>query len=115
MIDENIDTVHKKDFSPERIVRLNEKIARSRAGVMAPCTSCNYCAPCTQGIDIPRVIEIYNHYSILEGKGMFVRDYAMLPAPAECCIRCEARVEKCTQHIDIPEIMEKAARLFMRL
>ncbi len=115
IIDENVKTVQRKNFSPQKIELLDEIISKSRAGVMAPCTSCNYCAPCTQGIDIPRVIRIYNRYSVLERKGMYVREYAMLPVTAECCIRCNACMEKCTQHIDIPEIMEKASRLFMSI
>ncbi len=111
IIDENVETVHKKNFPPETIHRLDEIISNSRAHVMAPCTSCHYCAPCTQGIDIPRVIRIYNQYSLLKKRRAYVREYAMLPVTAECCIRCNACVEKCTQHIDIPGIMEKAARL----
>lgn len=113
IIDENVRTVHKRRFGREEIDSLDEEISKSRAAAMVPCTSCNYCAPCTQGIDIPEVIRLYNQYSVLKGGEMFVRDYAMLPVTAECCIQCNECVEKCTQHIDVPGIMENVSRLFL--
>ena len=112
IIDENIRTIHRNRLESQEINFLNESISHEMAKVFVPCTSCNYCMPCVQGIDIPGIIKIWNHYSILRGNKMFAREYAMLPINAECCIQCKACVEKCPNRIDVPVIMEKASQLF---
>jgi predicted aldo/keto reductase-like oxidoreductase len=112
IVDENIRTIHRNRLNSQEIDSLTESISREIAKVFVPCTSCNYCMPCVQGIDIPGIIKIWNHYSILRGKKMFAREYAMLPISAECCIQCKACVEKCPNQIDVPDIMLKASQLF---
>ncbi len=115
IIEENIKTVHKKRLSFDDISALNERISHEKAKLLVPCTGCNYCMPCVQGIDIPAVIEIWNQYSILKGKKIFARDYAELPVPAECCIQCDSCNSNCPCNIPITDIMEQTARLFCQI
>jgi uncharacterized protein len=112
IIDENIRTVHDGRFNLEEIASLNKGVSRQLADALIPCTACNYCLPCVQGIDIPTIIKIWNHYSILQGDRVFAREYEMMPMTAECCIQCGSCVERCPNRIDVPDIMEKASKLF---
>lgn len=111
-IDDNIRTVHQERLKPPAIDRLNHCISLEKAAIFVPCTSCQYCLPCTQGIDIPIMLSIWNRFSLLQGKNVFVRDYAIQEINAECCIQCQACTEKCPQKIAIPEIMAKIATFF---
>ena len=79
-----------------------------RALCAIPCTACKYCLPCPQGVAIPDVFEVYNEYLMfgdLDRARMF---YGWIDekARAEACIECGECLEKCPQHIDIPEWMK---------
>lgn len=115
IIDENVHTVHKERLTADEIAALNQRISFEKARLLVPCTACNYCVPCIQGIDIPAVMKIWTEYGILKGGKMSARDYAVLPVSAECCIRCDECAPKCPHSIPIPEIMEKAAQLFSHI
>lgn len=72
------------------------------------CTQCEYCLPCPQGVNIPRVFDYYNRIAIyddLDG----VRDaYAMFfeaDQKAGNCIQCEECLPKCPQSIEISDWM----------
>jgi predicted aldo/keto reductase-like oxidoreductase len=112
VIDENIAIVHEKRLTPEEIIAVDQQISHEKAGRLVPCTGCNYCMPCVQGIDIPAAVKIWNEYGLLKGRKFFLRDYAALAAPPECCIQCDECIPKCPNQIAIPEVMEEAARLF---
>ncbi|MBW1819103.1 MAG: aldo/keto reductase [Deltaproteobacteria bacterium] len=75
-----------------------------------PCTNCKYCMPCTSGVDIPHVLELYNDAMVYEAakKERFL--YRMLPkeAQADNCVQCGECEEVCPQHIAVPEWLEKA-------
>ncbi len=111
IIDANVRTVDGPRLDKGSMERLNRRISRRKADALIPCTACGYCLPCTQGIDIPAVMAIRNRYAILGSGRVFDRDYALLPAPADCCIGCGSCAERCTQSIDIPAVMESAARM----
>jgi len=111
IIDENIRTVHKNRFRTLEINQLSQTISREKSNNYVACTSCNYCLPCTQGIDIPEVIRIYNEYSSVKGQSFFQRDYSILSVTADCCIQCRTCEDNCPQNIPIPEIMDKADQL----
>lgn len=80
-----------------------------------PCTGCNYCMPCPQGISIPACFSAYNtSYSIGWMTGMMGYLTSVGASGADIhlvsdCIECGACKKKCPQHIDIPEEL-KAVR-----
>jgi len=79
-----------------------------------PCTECAYCMPCPEGVDIPRVFNIYNQYAISKNKGFFKHFYEKLEEEkrAENCISCGVCLDKCPQKIDIPARMEEIRDLY---
>ena len=81
-----------------------------------PCTGCNYCMPCPQGISIPACFAAYNtSYSIdwmtgmmgyLTSVGANGQDLHLVSD----CIECGACKKKCPQHIDIPEELKEVRK-----
>jgi predicted aldo/keto reductase-like oxidoreductase len=76
-----------------------------------PCTSCRYCLPCPNGVDIPRNFAILNDgimYGKLDGSR---RDYKWIPPGkdetilASACIGCCECESKCPQGIPISKWM----------
>jgi len=112
MVDAAIKITNGKRFSDEELSYLLKLVNEEKIRLAIPCTGCNYCMPCIQGIEIPDVIGILNQYSILEMKNTFIREYSLLSIPAECCIVCKICMEKCPNNINIPEIMGKAVKSF---
>lgn len=83
--------------------------------IVLPCTVCHYCVShCPQGLDIPRLLELYNEHCFTQGG--FITPMALAAIsqdkqPASCigCRSCEA---VCPQQIHISEAMaDFAARL----
>ncbi|MBQ8175060.1 MAG: aldo/keto reductase [Clostridia bacterium] len=73
-----------------------------------PCTACRYCTTyCPKGLDIPRIIELYNELSC--SGGLFLVSLAIGGMPEEkrpsVCIGCRACEEVCPQNITISEMM----------
>jgi predicted aldo/keto reductase-like oxidoreductase len=78
-----------------------------------PCTDCRYCQPCPNGVNIPRVFEIYNEAQMYGDEKAARGSYAWLDEGqrADQCVECGECLEKCPQHIDIPEWLAKAHEL----
>ena len=70
--------------------------------VSIPCTGCDYCNVCPQGIAIPQIFAIWNQRQ-LDGDGRKAKKaYLELgDRLADKCVQCGACVEKCPQNIEI--------------
>ena len=72
-----------------------------------PCTRCEYCQPCPQGVLIPDVLGVYNEglmFGMEHARGMY--QWIDEKYRGDACIECGECLEKCPQHIDIPEWMK---------
>lgn len=73
-----------------------------------PCTSCHYCVShCPKGLDIPRLIDLYNEHSFTGGG--FLAPMALMAVPEEkhpnACVGCRSCEAVCPQQIKISEMM----------
>jgi len=82
---------------------------------LIPCTHCNYCLPCPEGVDIPRIFKIYNDGIMFEKFDSARKDYALwVPAEkkGDNCVICGECVEKCPQDIPIPDWLSQIHQEF---
>jgi predicted aldo/keto reductase-like oxidoreductase len=73
-----------------------------------PCTRCEYCLPCPNGVAIPRVFAAYNEGVMYDKPDAMRRWYKQwIPAEnqASACIQCLECEEKCPQSIPISDWM----------
>ncbi len=94
----------------EQVVEVFQRLER------VPCTGCNYCMPCPQGINIPGCFSAYNAsyaHSWFTGVSQYFTASAIrsgCPKLATNCVRCGACKRHCPQHIDIPERLDDVRR-----
>ena len=81
-----------------------------------PCTGCNYCMPCPQGVNIPGCFNAYNtSYSIGFVEG--IKQYILAiggttenPGVASRCIQCGKCEQHCPQGIEIRNSLKKTEK-----
>lgn len=76
------------------------------------CRRCNYCAPCTVGIDIPNQF-VFHGYLSRYGLAEWARArYGALKVHASDCVECGACEERCPYHLPIRELLKTVAKDF---
>lgn len=81
------------------------------------CTSCGYCLPCPEGVNIPRNFSLYNDHLMFNDPQAKMRYKMFLNdrEKASSCIQCGLCLEKCPQQIPIPDELENVVNLFKEL
>jgi len=78
-----------------------------------PCTKCGYCLPCSSGVEIPTIFELYNE-AVIYNDARTARfryrgpDGLKEEQRADQGIECGECVDACPQQIPIPEWLKKA-------
>jgi predicted aldo/keto reductase-like oxidoreductase len=75
-----------------------------------PCTKCEYCMPCPNGVNIPRNFDLYNQAITYDNLFLGKSHYNWHTAESEralSCTSCGICEEKCPQGIKISELMPK--------
>ena len=89
-----------------------EKIARIKDDLGTNfCRRCNYCAPCSVGINIPGVFLFEGYYSRYDLKDWAMSRYSTLPKTASDCIECGACEERCPYDLPIRQMLKRAAEV----
>jgi predicted aldo/keto reductase-like oxidoreductase len=114
-IEQNVRTV--KDFDPaaeapferlcEGLDRLRERLGHKL------CTSCRYCLPCPQGVNIPHHLELYRHWQAF-GLAGAARDGLRWTPAAESLAKCDQCGEcekKCPNELPVREMLGELAEL----
>ncbi|MBE5024173.1 aldo/keto reductase [Olsenella sp. DSM 107455] len=110
-------------FSEERPLGERDRAALGRVvGNMlgrhtVPCTACRYCTDhCPMGLDIPKLLELYNEAMVTGGDGGFIPSMYVSTLPKDkrpgACVGCGSCAAVCPQRIDIPgTLADFASRL----
>ena len=99
-------------LNEEEMAGLMRVSAEMQSRKSIPCTACHYCVShCPQGLDIPRLIALYNeHVLTVEDGGMaFIAPMALMAIPEEkrpvSCLHCQSCEQVCPQQIQISDFM----------
>lgn len=118
-VDENIEYAHRARvgmLSADELAVYDKAVEAFASYDTIPCTGCNYCTGCPEGVTIPYNFQTYNQY-MLSGnmeRAQWEWDVAipLNGARADACIACGTCEERCPQHIPIAQELEKVAALF---
>jgi len=133
-IKENIETANNsgsKILTDEELKTISELRDAYGKYTIVKCTNCRYCLPCPNGVTIPEVFRFLNelYYWGERGRQRISFFYNRMvktqkdlekglsegdevEGAAILCIQCGECLEKCPQHINIPDIMVKANSIF---
>jgi uncharacterized protein len=78
------------------------------------CTSCQYCQPCPNDVNIPLMFELYNSghmYGVLEEIRKAYQDQVPAAMRADQCTKCRECEDKCPQHLPICDLLEDVDRV----
>lgn len=95
-------------FGADEFQLIDEVREKFQERTLVPCTGCEYCMPCPNGVNIPRNFELYNSgfmYDALQGSRMAYARFMGDAERANACIQCRICEEKCPQKIPIGERM----------
>jgi len=79
------------------------------------CTGCQYCMPCPSGVDIPSCFRTYNNLQMFGNLNWAKLNYVTWTSGifsntdsgfASRCIQCGQCMEKCSQNLKIPNLLE---------
>jgi predicted aldo/keto reductase-like oxidoreductase len=81
------------------------------------CTGCQYCMPCPAGVNIPGCFDQYNAKHTFKDKSaglmyLFMNGGVVTERPslASACVQCGKCLEKCPQHLPIPDLLQVVAK-----
>ncbi len=76
------------------------------------CRRCNYCAPCTVGIDIPGVFLMEGYLRRYGLEGWARQRYGSFQVKASACVECGVCETRCPYELPIRQKMKEAAKAF---
>ena len=113
-------------LTKEEQLQVDRMMAENKKLAQLYCTACNYCMPCPQKVNIPKVFELMNYHRVYELTDYAKKEYANLDIPLEKrhewargngynatkCNKCGACEKKCPQKLKIIEqLLETEATL----
>jgi hypothetical protein len=101
-------------FGPGDFALIDRVRAKYRERAIIPCTKCEYCLPCPNGVNIPRNFELYNDAVVHDDPTLPRFTYGRFLGEkerAEVCTACRECEEKCPQAILISEWMPKVHQM----
>lgn len=115
-LEDNISTL--TDFSPfsESEYKICENAcAMLNKSDVIPCTGCDYCADCPQGVKISSIFDVYNKFKKNEiSKDEVIAQYGKIDVNASACVNCGKCATHCPQSINIPDKMNNLIPNFFK-
>jgi len=115
-LNENIEIVSKEDVAllTDSENKLIEKVsAEYNRLIPYSCTGCEYCMPCPQKLDIPKILGYYNDWNVYEQNPSTKMEYSTwMTKFASDCIGCGSCEENCPQSLPIIKAMKEASEAF---
>ncbi|MHA1672747.1 MAG: aldo/keto reductase [Promethearchaeota archaeon] len=127
MIKENIESASNSEINsltPEDFKVIWQLRDAYQGMMVVPCTQCEYCMPCSSGVDIPTNLQLLNEAAWTgSAKEMQVWFDGLAQSPddlkekpdsgaAQLCIECNECLDKCPQSIQIPDEMKKVVAIY---
>ena len=94
------------DDEREKIAKIRELLGTNF------CRRCNYCAPCTVGINIPSIFLLEGYFSRYDLKDWALVRYSKLEKTASDCVECGVCETRCPYNLPIREMLKKASSVF---
>ena len=112
-LEKNLKTFEEdKPLDEKEMTALMQIADKIQAKGAIPCTACHYCVShCPQGLDIPRLIALYNEHNVTVASGGwdFIAPMALSAMPEDkrpvSCLHCHSCEQVCPQQIKISDIM----------
>ena len=102
-----------RPLSETEMKALMDVAARMLSRGTVPCTACHYCVShCPMGLDIPRLLSLYNEHAYTGGG--FIAPMALSALPEDklpsACLQCRSCEQVCPQQIRISEVLADFSR-----
>jgi len=101
-------------LSTEELAIIDQVTDAYRQLYKVPCSSCGYCLPCPQGVNIPRNFGLYNDVFLFDSLKIsreVYNQYFPEPERASNCIECGECEQLCPQHISIIEKLKNVHKM----
>ncbi len=107
-------------LSPGELALFKEAEIEYKDRIKVPCTHCGYCMPCPADVNIAECFEMYNQGYMFDSQKIARNNYKIVlggfltptPGLASQCTGCGDCEDKCPQHIQIQENLEKVVAYF---
>ena len=116
-VEENLRSAHRAriwSFSPAELAVISEVREKYSLRIAIPCSKCNYCMPCPNGLNIPANFEFFNYARLFDDVAGARYKYQIFLTEAQrsgACIDCGTCEELCPQKIAISDWMPKVSAL----
>jgi predicted aldo/keto reductase-like oxidoreductase len=95
-------------------IELVEKVkAAYKSLIRVNCTSCRYCTPCPEDVEIPIMFNMYNEasmFGVWEEAREHYKRFTKDKKSADFCIQCGVCETKCPQNLLIPDLLAEVKK-----
>jgi len=119
-LDDNIQTAQNAEpgmMSHGEAEVISQAVELFKEAYKIPCTECNYCLPCPQGVNIPGSFAAYNVSHVagfIAGMTLYMTSTRGIDPEKSTggrkCIKCGICSKRCPQGIDVVESLEKVLK-----
>jgi hypothetical protein len=105
-----------ENFTPYGVAQVESVRVKSLQSLDGLCTGCGYCLPCPEGIEVPKMMDAYNHKILGNGDANTIPDrlkwhWGLTPDDAHACSLCGTCEDQCTQHLPIRDRLREIAAI----